>query len=75
MVDFRLGSKYASAVYFYHFITPRVTRMCHFWTQIGPICPNESILEKNLVDKRSSYHSYRTKFQKSKSEINLLMKY
>ena len=29
---------------------PRVVRMCHFWTQNGPICPNQNISENLLIN-------------------------
>ena len=31
------------------YIRPRVMRLCHFWTQNGPICPNEIVWEKDLL--------------------------
>ena len=53
---------------------PRVImRMHHFWIQNEPIHPNRIFFKK--LDKPSSYHSCLSTFQKSKSDINLLMKY
>ena len=46
-------------------------RMCHFRTQNGP---NE-IFSRKPVNKPCFYHSCLSTFQKSKSNINLLMKY
>ena len=52
----------------------KVMRMRHFWTQNGPICRNENFFRKP-VNKPCSYYSCLSMFQKSKSDIKLLMKY
>ena len=46
----------------------RVMRMCHFWIQT-------IFFFGKPVNKPVSYHSCLSTFQKSKSDINLLMKY
>ena len=49
-------------------------RMHHFSTQNGPICPNEIFFKKS-VNKLCSYYLCLSTSEKSKSNINLLMKY
>ena len=37
-------------IFFFFYNKPRVVRMCHFWTQNGPICPNQNISENLLIN-------------------------
>ena len=49
-------------------------RMCQFLGPKWPIGPNKNFFRKS-VNKPCSCHSWLSTFQKSKSDINLLMKY
>ena len=50
-------------------------RMHHFWVQNGPFAQMRIFFKKTPVNKPCSFHSCLSTYQKSKSDINLLMKY
>ena len=55
------------------YIGSRVVRIHYFWAQKSPICPSENFFTKP-VNKPCSFHLCLSTFQKSNSDINLLMK-
>ena len=52
----------------------RINRMRYFWPQNGPLLFKQDLFQKTCLINLVS-HSCLSKFQKSKSDINLLMKY
>ena len=57
------------------YIRPRVMRLCHFWTQNGPICPNEIVWEKDLLINIASsiMHIYILKIKVKHQSINEIL--